>query len=67
MPDAALRIFSGLVKKNPNNPVFRYHLGATLAARGDNAGARSELGAALLKNPDTREEAEIKSLLAQLR
>jgi Flp pilus assembly protein TadD len=35
------------VKKNPENPVFEYHLGAALAAKGDKAGARSALEAVL--------------------
>jgi tetratricopeptide (TPR) repeat protein len=66
MPDAALRIFNTLVGKNPKSPVFRYHLAAALAAKGDKAGARSALNDALTRNPSKQDEARIRELLARL-
>jgi Tfp pilus assembly protein PilF len=66
MPDAALQIFSALVKKNPESPIFRYHFGAALAAKGDKAAARAALDAALTKKPDKQDELKIRQLLASL-
>lgn len=66
MPDAALEIFRNLAKKDPNNALFEYHLGAALAAKGDNAAARSALQIALQKKPQKQDIAKIKQLLAKL-
>src|SRR5579883_3492059 len=66
MPDAALGIFHNLAKKDPNNALFEYHLGAALAAKGDHAAARSALQIALQKKPQKKDEAKIRELLAKL-
>ena len=65
-PANAVSILQNLVKKEPNNPVFQYHLGAALAAIGDKPGARAALGAALQRRPDKEEEAKVRELLATI-
>jgi len=66
MADDALRIFNALVNKYPKVAVFRYHLAAALAARGDRAAARAALSDALTKKPSKEDEARIRELLARL-
>jgi len=61
-----LQILTTLVKRYPDAAVYRYHLGAALAAKGDRERARAELRAALLKKPAKQDEAKIRELLARL-
>ena len=65
-PENALVIFQNLVRKNPANPVFQYHVGAALAAKGDKSGARAALESALQKKPRKQAETKIRELLAQI-
>ena len=62
--DNALQIFNGLVKKQPEDPTFRYHLGAALLKTGQKQKARSELELALAKKPVAAERQNINALLA---
>lgn len=64
--DNALVIFRNLVKKQPDNPTFRYHLGIAYAQRGDTAKAKEELNAALRSNPSSKEVEQIRKALAKL-
>ncbi len=48
--DAALQIFQNLVKKYPDEPAFRYHLGAVLIKKGQKTQARGELESALQRS-----------------
>jgi tetratricopeptide (TPR) repeat protein len=66
MPDSALQVFNSLVKKKPEDPTFRYHLGATLLQKGDKQKARVALQAALLQKPGKEEADKIRGLLAQI-
>lgn len=66
LSDQAVGLFTQLVQNNPNNPSFRYHYGLALRQKGDVAGARRELEAALLNSPSKEEEGEIQELLRQL-
>jgi len=66
MTEPALQILTTLVKKYPDAALYRYHLGAALAAKGDRERARAELRAALLKKPAKQDEAKIRELLARL-
>jgi len=66
MTEPALQILTTLVKRYPDAAVYRYHLGAALAAKGDRERARAELRAALLKKPAKQDEAKIRELLARL-
>ena len=65
-PENAVSVFQNIVRKQPNNPVFQYHLGAALLAKGDKPGARAALGSALQKKPAKQDETKIKELLAQI-
>jgi predicted Zn-dependent protease len=64
--DSALRTFESVVKKVPENPTYRLHLANAMLAQGDKAGARTQLEAALMRNPAKDEESEIKALLARI-
>lgn len=66
LTDNALVIFRDLVKKQPGNPTFRYHLGIAYAQRGDAVRAKEELGAALKASPTTKEAEEIRKALSRL-
>ncbi len=62
--DSALQTFKAVVQKNPDNATYRLHLAMALLTQGDKAAAKTQLEAALLRNPAKDEESEIKSLLA---
>jgi Flp pilus assembly protein TadD len=64
--DSALQVFGNLVKKYPNYPTFRYHLGMALLERGDKKSAKKELQAALAAHPSRQDEARIKELLGKI-
>ncbi|MGA3201238.1 MAG: tetratricopeptide repeat protein [Bryobacteraceae bacterium] len=66
MNDSALQIFETLVKNDPRNATFRYHLAATLYQKGDKKQARVELEAALAGEPGSPDEPKIRELLARL-
>jgi len=66
MHDNAVRTFSGLVQKYPNNPTFHYHLGMALLETGDKAAAKNELGAALANHPSEDEAAKIRELAGKI-
>jgi tetratricopeptide (TPR) repeat protein len=66
MYDSALQSFQGLVKRNPDNPTYHYHLGATLFAKGEQRKARAELEAALAAKPMPADEPKIRALLARI-
>jgi Flp pilus assembly protein TadD len=64
MPDAGLQIFRNLVNKQPDNPTFRYHLGAALIGKGQLYQGRDELARAMELRPAPEEAEKIKQLLA---
>jgi cellulose synthase operon protein C len=66
MDDSALQTFQNLVRKNPTNSTYRYHLGATFYQKGDKKQARVELEAALAAKPGPADEPKIRELLARL-
>jgi tetratricopeptide (TPR) repeat protein len=66
MNDAALQTLQALVRSNPRNPTYLYHLGSTLYQKGDRQNARVELEAALAAKPSASDEQKIKELLARL-
>jgi Flp pilus assembly protein TadD len=65
MTDDALQTFQSLVRNNPRNSTFRYHLGTALYQKGEKREARVELEAALAAKPSPSEEPKIKELLAR--
>jgi predicted Zn-dependent protease len=66
LPDEALRIYNDIVKKNPENPIFRMHLAQAMFQKGDRPGARTELAKALKNNPTKLVEGQIKALLQKI-
>lgn len=64
--DSALQVFSGLVQRFPDNPVYRYHYGLSLNKRGQHAKAKSELEAALHKSPPDALRRSIQTTLAAI-
>ncbi|BDC50317.1 lipoprotein [Bryobacterales bacterium F-183] len=66
LPDEALRIYQDLVKKRPDNPVFRMHMAQAMFQKGDRPGARQELNNALKYNPTRTVEQQIRGLLQKI-
>ncbi len=66
MPDSALRIFQNLVQKEPNNPVYWYHLGMAQKAKGQKAEARASFEKAQKNNPRGEDARRIQEALAEL-
>jgi len=62
----AVRLFSDLVKKHPDNPVYRMHYGMALIQKGDRPGAKRELETALKSDPSKDEAGKIQELLRTL-
>jgi tetratricopeptide (TPR) repeat protein len=64
--DSAIQIFNGLVKKYPDEPAFRYHLGVALLQKGQTAEAKSEFVISLSKKPPKDMAEKIKQILSKL-
>ncbi|HEX6894439.1 MAG TPA: tetratricopeptide repeat protein [Bryobacteraceae bacterium] len=62
---AAVKIFSSLTRKYPDNPLFRYHYATALLRSGNKPEAKQELEAALAKKPPQPVEKDIRALLVQ--
>lgn len=67
MTNAALQVFENLVQQYPDDSTFRYHLGAALLEKGEVSRAKSELTAALAKQPPPYQQNQIRALLASLK
>jgi len=52
LPDLAIRAFEDSIAKNPNNPIYHYHLGLAAAKLGNLTRARRSYQAALKLRPD---------------
>jgi tetratricopeptide (TPR) repeat protein len=66
MSAQAIDVFRGLVQKDPQAAVYRYHLGMALHQKGDTPHAAQELQAALKYHPSTDERQKIQDLLAHV-
>ena len=66
LPDEALRILNEIVKKSPENPIFRMHLAQAMFQKGDRPGARTELSKALRNSPTKLVEQQIRGLLQKI-
>ena len=66
LPDNALEVFEDLVRKKPDEPMFRYHLALVLLQKGQSLRARQELQAALASHPSVKESGMIKVQLAKM-
>jgi len=64
LPDSAIQILSNATRKNPNQPVYHYHMALALLQKGDKSGARREGETALASGPGKADEEKIRSLLA---
>ncbi len=64
--DSALATFRSVVQKVPENATYRLHYANALLEKGDKTEARTQLQAALMRNPAKDEESEIKALLARI-
>lgn len=62
----AVSLFTDLVKRHPNNPVYRMHYGMALIQKGDRPGAKRELETALRSEPSRDEANKIQELLRTL-
>ena len=61
LSDDAIRIFMELTRKDPNNPMYRYHLAQALIQKGDRPKAKKELDDALARlksHPDSKPESQ---------
>jgi len=67
LPDSAIQILSNATRKDPNQPVYHYHLAMALLQKGDKAGARRECDAALANGPGKADEEKIRAMLAGIR
>lgn len=66
LPDSAIQILSNTTRKNPNEPVYHYHLAMALLRKGDKLSARRECESALASNPGKADEDRIRALLSGL-
>ncbi|HYZ82973.1 MAG TPA: tetratricopeptide repeat protein [Bryobacteraceae bacterium] len=66
LSDSAINIFDDLIRKEPKNPIFRYHMALALAQKGDKAAAKRELTAALNLSPTKPDEQKIRELMAKV-
>ena len=66
MLDSAIQSFSTLAHRYPASASFRYHLGLALFQKGEKAGARKELEAALADHPSREETLRIRELLNEI-
>ena len=64
--DSAVQIFHNLVRKYPDQPVFRYHLGVALLQRGQPEEAKSEFIISLSKAPPKDIADKIKLIIAKI-
>jgi Flp pilus assembly protein TadD len=64
---SAIQVLSSLVKKYPNEPVFRYHLAVVLLQENHANDAKRELLAALSQHPPKELSSKIQENLAQVR
>jgi Flp pilus assembly protein TadD len=66
MTDSGLQIFQNLVRQYPKAPMYRYHLGVALFAKGDKAKAKDQLTIALANRPQRDDEQKIKDFMKRL-
>jgi tetratricopeptide (TPR) repeat protein len=69
LSDDAIRIFTELCRREPDNAMFRYHLAQALVQKGDKLKAKSELNDALGRikmHPDEKYEKKIRELMTKL-
>ena len=65
--DMAIAEFKGAIEKDPENPMFHYHLGLGYNKKWDYANARTALERALEIDKDFKESQKARDILAQLK
>lgn len=65
LTDNAISIFLDLVKRQPNNPLYHYHLGMAQLQKGQRSAARQSLQTALQLRPSKQDEARIRELMGR--
>ena len=66
LSDDAVRVFQDLVKQDPTNSTYRYHLAMALFQKGDRPNAKKHCEQALQNNPSKEESGKIKELLNKI-
>lgn len=66
LPDPAIDIFKDLVHKQPNQAIFRFHLGLAYSQKGDKTRAIEQLKEALKYNPTNEDKRKIQELITRL-
>jgi predicted Zn-dependent protease len=66
LADNAIQILHRIVRESPEKPSFHYHLAVALLQKGDRAGGRAELMAALSKKPSDEMRQSIENALSSL-
>ncbi|HEY3439184.1 MAG TPA: tetratricopeptide repeat protein [Paludibaculum sp.] len=64
--DEAITVFRDLIKRQPKNPLYHYHLGYALFQKGNKPDARQALQTALSLKPGKDDEALIRQLLGKV-
>ena len=64
--ESAIQIFRNLVNKNPDHPVYRYHLGVAFLQAHKSTEAKSEFTIALSQKPSKDLAQKIQALSSQL-
>ena len=64
--DSAIQILNGLVKKFPNEPSFRYHLGVALLQKGEASEAKTEFIISLSNKPPKDVADKIRQIIAKI-
>ncbi|NWF83751.1 MAG: tetratricopeptide repeat protein, partial [Bryobacteraceae bacterium] len=65
LTDNAISIFLDLVRRQPKNPLYHYHLGMAQLQKGNRAAARQSLQTALQLKPSKQDEVRIRDLMAR--
>ncbi|HTW63681.1 MAG TPA: tetratricopeptide repeat protein [Bryobacteraceae bacterium] len=64
--DSAIQILDGLIKKYPDQPEFRYHLGLALMQKGRIGDAKTQFNIALSHNPPKNVADKIKQIMSKM-
>lgn len=66
LPDSAIHVLENATRKDPQEPMYHYHLAMALVQKGEKAAARKECEAALASQPTKGDEQKIRALIATL-
>ena len=65
LTDNAISLYSELIKRQPNNPLYHYHLAMAQLQKGNRAAARQSLLTALQLKPSKQDEVRIRELIGR--